>query len=303
VRAPAKTAGRRRHDRREAGLAYVLLAPALVIFCVFVFYPFIRNFKLALYENPPFPGLPSHYVGLRQVGDVLTSSAFTQSLVSTLFFVALVVPAGLLGGLVLAVVAHRKLRGIGIYRTIFSSTVVSSVAIAALVFGTLMDPVVGLLPWLGINPHPPLLENPTWAIFSVAAITVWQFLGLSFIIMLAGLQSVPDELLEAAEIDGASAWSRFWRVTVPVLSPTLFFALVVGTIFAFQSFGQIDILIGYQNAAYEHVNVLIYYIYTALHVQNDTGLAAVLSIVLFLITLTFTLGQMLILERRVHYVR
>ena len=181
-----------------------------------------------------------------------------QCLVTTLLFVALVVPAGLLIGLFLAVVAHRKLRGIAIYRVIFSSTVVTSVAVSALVFYSLMNPVVGLLPWLGHQPHPSVLQSTTWALPSVAVMAIWQFIGLSFIIMSAGLQSVPEEVLEAARVDGASNWTLFWRVTVPLLSPTIFFGVVVATIYAFQTFGQIDILIGYQNAAYQHVNVLIY---------------------------------------------
>jgi sn-glycerol 3-phosphate transport system permease protein len=301
-RRPRASAPRRARNRREAGLAYLLLVPAAVIFGVFVFYPFAYNFKLALYESPPFPGLPSRYVGLHQVGQVLTSSGFVQSLVSTLFFVVLTVPAAVLLGLVLAIAAHRKLRGIGIYRTIFSSTVVSSVAVAALVFGTLLDPVNGLLPWLGINPHPPLLENPTWALPSVAALTVWQGLGLSFIVMSAGLQSVPDEVLEAATVDGATAWTRFWRVTVPLLSPTIFFVSVVATITAFQTFGQIDLLIGTQ-AAYLHANVLPYNIYQTLLIERNPGAAAVLSLVLFFITLAVTLLQLRILERRVTYAR
>jgi len=293
--------GRATRRRREWGLAYLLLLPASFIFAVFTFYPFLRNFKLALYQNPPYPGLPSHYVGLRQVGSVLSSSEFHQSLVSTLLFVVMVVPVGLFGGLLLAVVAHREMRGMAIYRTIFSSTVVTSVAVAAVVFGTLMDPVVGFLPWLGVNPHPAILENPTWALPAVALIAVWQFLGLSFIIMSAGLQSLPEEVLEAARLDGAGSSTTFWRITVPLLSPTLFFALVVGTIFAFQSFGQIDILIGSQNAAFTHTNVLLYYIYQALSVQDDPGLAAVLSIVLFTVLFAVTLLQLRFLERRVHY--
>jgi len=287
--------------RLEWGLAYLLLLPASVTFAVFTFYPFLKNFKLALYQNPPYPGLPSRYVGLSQVGSVLGSTEFHQSLVSTLLFVIMVVPTGLLGGLLLALAAHRQIKGMAIYRTIFSSTVVSSVAVAAVVFGTLMNPVVGLLPWLGLNPHPAILENPTWALPAVALIAVWQFLGLSFIIMTAGLQSLPEEVLEAARLDGAGSWAMFWRFTVPLLSPALFFALVVGTIFAFQSFGQIDILIGPQSAAFTHTNVLLYYIYQALSVQDDPGLAAVLSIVLFTILFALTLLQLRFLERRVHY--
>jgi ABC-type sugar transport system permease subunit len=287
--------------RREAGLGYLLILPALLIFAAFTFYPFFKNFKLALYQNPPYPGLPSRYVGFSQISHVLASTTFHQSLVSTFLFVLMVVPVGLFGGLLLALAAHREIRGMGIYRTVFSSTVVSSVAVAAVVFGTLMNPVVGLLPWLGISPHPAILQNPTWALPAVSLIAVWQFLGLSFIIMTAGLQSLPEEVLEAARLDGAGSWTMFWRVTVPLMSPTLFFAVVIGTIYAFQSFGQIDILIGSSNAVFTHTNVLLYYVYTALSVQNDPGLAAVLSLVLFVILLLVTLLQMRFLERRVHY--
>jgi len=294
---------RRAHRFREAGLGYLMVLPGLCVFAVFVLYPFARNFKLALYETPPYPNLPSRYVGLHQVGQVLSSSNFLESLLTTVLFVVLVVPAGLLLGLFLAVVAQRKLRGIAAYRVIFSSTVVTSVAVSALVFYSLMNPVVGLLPWLGINPHPSVLQNTTWALPAIAIMAVWQFVGMSFIIMSAGLQSLPEDVLEAAKIDGASNWSAFWRVTVPLLSPTLFFGVVVATIYAFQTFGQIDILIGYQNAAYEHVNVLIYNVYTTLVYEENPGRAAVMSIALFCITLVLTLLQLRLLERRVQYGR
>jgi sn-glycerol 3-phosphate transport system permease protein len=300
--------GPRRHvlrtrRRKEAVLAYLLLAPALALFGVFCFYPFLRNFKLMLYQTPPVPGLPAHYVGLHQIVPTITSTQFTQSLVTTLIFVVLVVPISLVLGLALAVTAHRKLKGMAVYRMIFSSTVVSSVAVASVVFGTLLNPVVGLLPWLGINPTPPALESATWALPAVAVITIWQFLGLSFIIMSAGLQSVPDELLEAARIDGANAWSRFWRMTVPLLSPTIFFAVIVSTIYAMQAFGAVDILIGSQNAVRLHTNVLVYNIVNTLQIENNPGTAAIMATVLFLITLGLTLLQMRFLERRVSYAR
>ncbi len=295
--------GLRRRRRKEAGLAYLLLVPALALFGVFAFYPFARNFKLMLYQTPPVPGVPAHYVGLSQIGPTLTSTQFTESLVTTIIFVIFVVPLSLILGLALAVAAHRRLKGMHIYRLIFSSTVVSSVAVASVIFGTLLNPVVGLLPWLGINPSPPAFESSTWALPAVALITIWQFLGLSFIIMSAGLQSVPDELLEAARIDGAGAWTRFWRMTVPLLSPTIFFAVGVSTIYAFQAFGAVDILIGSQNAVRLHTNVLIYNIVTTLQVDNNPGTAAIMATVLFLILLGLTVLQMRFLERRVSYAR
>ena len=301
--ASSRDTTRRTRRFREMGLAYLLLAPALLAFGVFTFYPFLRNFKLMLYETPPVPGLPSRYVGLHQIIPTITSTQFTQSLLTTFVFVILVVPLSLILGLALAVAAHRRLKGMGIYRMIFSSTVVSSVAVAAVIFGTLLNPVVGLLPWLGINPTPPALENTTWALPSVALITIWQFLGLSFIIMSAGLQSVPDELLEAARIDGATAWTRFWRMTVPLLSPTIFFAVIVSTIYAFQAFGAVDILIGNSNAVRLHTNVLIYNIVNTLQIENKPGAAAIMATVLFLIMLGLTILQMRLLERRVSYAR
>jgi len=278
----------------------VLVAPALVVFAIFVFYPFAKNFELALYRNPPFPHLPRRYVGLDQAVDVLTSADFRESVWTTVVFAILSVPAGIFLGLALAVAAHRRLRGIGIYRTIFASTVTSSVAVASVIFGTLFNPVIGWIPALGFNPRPPVLENPDWALPAVALVSVWQNIGLSFIIMSAGLQAIPDELLEAAEIDGARPWRRFWRVTVPLMSPTIYFTIVVGSIFAFQAFGQIDLLTP-SNQKLLGTNVLTYYIFSNLRERQDPGTAAVLAIALFAITLLLTLTQMRLLERRVHY--
>jgi len=289
----------RRTRVRESGLAALLLVPSLAIFGVFIFYPLIRNAYLGFYRSPPFPGLPKQYVGFDQYRDVLTSEPFLESLRTTVVFAVLTVPAGIALGLGLAVLAHQQLRGIAIYRTFFSSTVATSVAVAAVIFGTLMNPQVGLLPWLGITTDPPILQNTTWALPAVAVTTVWQTLGLTFILMSAGLQGVPDELLEAARVDGAGAWSRFWHVTLPMLSPTIFFAVVIGSIFAFQTFGQIDLLT--QGGPLGETNVLTYFIYTEL--RDDPGTAAVLAVALFFITLFLALAQIRLLERRVTYER
>jgi sn-glycerol 3-phosphate transport system permease protein len=244
--------------------------------------------------------LPKRNVGFDQYSDVLTSSAFYNSLKVTLLFALYTVPIGIALGLALAMLAHQQLKGIAIFRTIFSSTVATSVAVAAVIFGTLMNPNVGLLPWIGLESNPSILQDPTWALIAVSVTTIWQNLGLSFILMSAGLQAVPDELDEAARVDGAGAWSRFWHVTLPMLSPTLFFAFVVGSIFAFQSFGQIDLLT--RGGPLEKTNVLTYFIYTELR-RPDDGKAAVLAIALFGITLILTLIQLRVLERRVSYER
>jgi len=287
---------------RDALLGYALVLPSLLIFGVFVFYPFGRNFWLALHRTPPFPGLPSKYVGLHQFGDVLGSEEFLKSLRVTLLFVLYTVPTGIVLGLLLAVLAHRELKGIGVYRTVFSSTVATSVAASSVIFFTLLNPQVGLFTyWLGRSGSLSVLQDPKTALIFVSITTIWQNLGLSFILMSAGLQSVPDDLYEAAEVDGAGARARFRHVTLPMLSPALFFAAVVGSIMAFQAFGQIDLLTeGGPNGA---TNVLVYSIYRDVFTSGNDGVAAVKAIALFVIVLVLTLVQLRFAEKRVSYAR
>ncbi len=296
---------RRRWTRRrskEALLAYALLTPAFVVFVVFIFYPFARNFEYALYKTPPFPGLPRTYVGFDQIGDVLSSHDFLNSVWVTILFLLYTVPIGIFLGLALAVLAHQKLRGVNAYRTIFSSTVATSVAAASVIFFTLLNPQVGLFTyWLGRDGEISVLLDPKTALLAVSVTTIWQNLGLSFIVMSAGLQAIPDDLYEAARVDGASAWRRFWRVTVPMLSPTIFFASVVGGILAFRAFGQIDLLT--EGGPNQKTNVLVYAIYREVFRNNNDGVAAVYAIALFLLVMMLTFFQMRFLERRVSYAR
>ncbi len=309
VRTGPLTAFPRRVGRRltrnwhgsESVLGYLLLLPAMAVFGVFTFFPFIANFDVAAHQSAPYPGFPTPYVGYHQFWNVVTSSSFVQSLTATGIFVAISVPVGLLLGLALAVFANQKLRGMAIYQVIFSSTAITSIAVAAVIFGTILNPYNGLMLSLGVHTSPGIAQSPSWAIEGVAGIQAWQFLGLSFIIMIAGLQSLPEEVIEAARIDGASTWRVFWRVIVPLMSPTIFFGAVIGTILALQSFGAIDILIGSGQVGFTHTNVLINNIYDLLYYNRDFGRAACVSIALFLITLLVTVVQFRLLEKRVHY--
>jgi sn-glycerol 3-phosphate transport system permease protein len=176
------------------------------------------------------------------------------------------------------------------------------VAVASVIFFTLLNPQVGMLTYyLGREGEPSILQDPDWALVAVSITTVWQNLGLSFILMSAGLQTLPDDLLEAARIDGAGPWLRFRSVTLPLLSPTIFFAIVVGSIMAFQAFGQIDLLT--EGGPLDRTNVLVYAIYREVFQHSNEGAAAVLAVALFGLTLLLTLVQLRLLERRVEYGR
>jgi sn-glycerol 3-phosphate transport system permease protein len=294
----------RKERWKEYGLGYLFILPAFLIFGVFTFYPFVKNFWLAAHETPLYPGNPAPYVGIHQFTTTVTSSMFLQSLESTAIFTVIAVPIGVFLGLALAVIANQRLKGIAFFRLVFSATAVTGVAVAAVIFGTLLSPTNGLLQSWGIDTAPGIAQSPGWALYAVSGIQAWQFMGLSFIIMLAGLQSLPEEVLEAARTDGASTWTVFWRVTVPLMSPTIFFAGVIGTIIALQSYGVVDILIASSGqgsqAVYTHTNLLINYIYDEIY-NRQFGVAACLAIALFLITLVVTAVQFRVLAKRVHY--
>lgn len=295
-------AGRRRRWR-ERGLAFGLLLPSLLVFGVFVYFPFVRTIWLGFHETDVFGG-NQRFVGFDQYRETLGSASFRNSLWVTLKFTLMTVPTGLALGLGLAVLAHRRLRGMAIYRTIFSSTVATSVAVASLMFFSLLSPSVGLinqaLRALGRDPIF-FLQSPGWALVSVAAVTVWQNLGIIFIVTSAGLQSLPEDLYESARLDGASKTSQFFGITVPLLSPTLLFGVVVLTIASFQTFGQVDLLT--QGGPLKATDLIVYSIFQTAFREFNPGSAAAQAVVLFFIVLALTAAQFKILERRVFYGR
>lgn len=285
---------------KEAGLGYLMILPALAAFAVFVFFPLAKTVYLGFYRVPPFPNLPLKFVGFSQYSSVLSSSQFLSPLWDSVLFVLFTVPTGIAMGLLMAVATFKQLRGIRIFRAIFSSTIATSVAVASVIFFTLLDPTSGLFAyWIGERGGGGVLGSPTWALPAVAVVTIWQNLGFSFILMSAALASVPEEILEASAIDGATGARRFFRVTVPLISPTLFFAAIIGVISGFQSFGQIDLLT--QGGPDGHTNVLLYQIYTTFYTNADTGTASVMAVALFVLLLVLTGVQFLAVQRRVFY--
>jgi sn-glycerol 3-phosphate transport system permease protein len=285
---------------REASLGYLLILPAIAAFGVFVLYPLVKTAYLGFFLAPPTPNLPSKYVGFQQYTSVLGSAEFADDLGRTALFVVFTVPLGIILGLALANLSHTRVRGIRIFRTIFSSTVATSVAVASVVFFTLLNPEIGLLSYaFGKVGGNGILDDPHWALPAVALVTVWQNLGFTFILMSAALQSLPQEVLEASMVDGASSFTRFRRITLPLLSPILFFAAVIGVISGFQAFGQIDLLT--QGGPNHASLVLIYDLYQQAFQFNNPGYAAVLSVALFFILLVLTFAEFWFFQRRVSY--
>jgi sn-glycerol 3-phosphate transport system permease protein len=235
-------------------------------------------------------------VGLKQWADVLGGQDFRSSLWITIQYVLYTVPIGIALGVLMAQLAHRRLRGIKFFQTVFASTVASSVAVASVIFFALVNPEVGYfrnIPWLSwLN-----TQDPQTALLAVSVSSIWQNLGLTFIIVLAAMQSIPEELTEAATLDGYGPVRRFFKVTLPLLGPTLLFVMVVLVIFAFQAFGQIDILT--QGGPQGRTQTLVYRIFTIQF--DDVNTAAVMAIGLFALTVVVTLLQFSMLERRVTY--
>lgn len=290
-----------RRGRRELLSALAYLVPSLAVFVLFVFYPLVRNAQLSLYETDPFGGL-GLYAGAGNYARLAASPAFLNSLRVSFLFALYTVPAGIVIGLPLALLANRPGRGITVYRTAYSFTIAVSIAAAALIWAWLFDPNVGVLDYLTGLLHVPAvgwLTDPRWALPAVAAATVWKDLGFNVVVLLAALQGVPDDLVEAARIDGAGAWGVFRHVVIPAISPALFFVGVVGTIGVLQSFGQINILT--QGGPVESTSVIVYSIFRNAFVNFRFGFAAAQAMVLFGLMLLLTVLQFTVFERWVTY--
>jgi sn-glycerol 3-phosphate transport system permease protein len=286
---------------RDTGLAAVMLGPSIVILGLFVLYPLGRAIWLGQ-QRCDNTGNNCRSNGWDQYIDVFRSREFQQAMRTTLEFVLLTVPLGLVLGVALAVLADKQIRGIGIFRTIFSSTVATSVAVASLMWFFLLNPSVGLLAdWIGgTAKNPGLLNDPDTALWAVALSSVWANLGFTFIVITAALQSVPAELYESAFVDGAGGWRRFTNVTVPMLGPTLLFIVVVLTSRAFQAYGEFDLLTG--GGPRNTTTSVTYLIYgTNSIVRNDEGLKAAVAVLLFLMLLIVSILQFRGVSKRVHY--
>nr|WP_138418612.1 sugar ABC transporter permease [Aquibacillus sediminis] len=281
--------------------ACLYLLPSFFLFAVFLFYPMAKTVYLSFFLTDQ-QGIANVFVGLENYQYLLQSESFRKSIKATILFVLYTVPTGVMIALALALLTNEKVKGIGIFRTMYASTMGVSVAASSVVWLFLFHPSIGffnkIITAIGGESVSWLLD-PSWALVSISVTTIWMNIGFSFLILLGGLQNIDEQLYESAKIDGASYLYKLRRITIPMLSPTLFFVLTVSLINAFQTFGQVDILT--QGGPSESTNVIVYSIYREAFVNYQFGTASAQSVFLFLCILIVTIMQFKFGEKKVHY--
>ncbi|MCZ8515141.1 sugar ABC transporter permease [Paenibacillus filicis] len=299
---PAAKVRSLRSDRwREHLLAYIFLAPSLLLFALFLFYPMLKSVYLSFQLTDP-RGRVAAFAGWDNYHELFASEKFYQSLKVTLSFTLLTVPTGILLALILAALTHNKLRGMRLFQFVFSLPVAVSVGTGSVMWMILFHPTLGTLNYfLSLLGLPALnwLADPAWALLSVSLMTVWMNLGFNYIVLLSGLQGVSEEIYESAKIDGSGPLRTFFQLTLPLVSPTLFFVSVVSVIGAFQTFGQIHILT--KGGPMNSTDVVVYNIYQDAFVNFRFGTGSAQALVLFAIILVLTFIQFRFLEKKVHY--
>ena len=280
-----------------------LVAPSLAVFGVFIFWPLVRTFQLSTTGQDLF-GRPNRQVGLANFSAVLHDPQFGQVLEVTAGYVLLTVIPSILLALVLALLLQTPLRGLRVLRSAFAMPFAYSVAAASVVFAALFNPAIGIANYLvtslGLAPIS-WLTKPGTALISIAITTVWMNVGYNMLVLLAGVGGVDEQLYEAARLDGAGTFRIARSITIPLITPSLFFLIVVDTIASLQSFGQIRLLT--RGGPTGHTTTLVYWIYhTAFeNGASDYGTGSAQAIVLLAVVIVITAIQFGVLERRVFY--
>ncbi|WP_107727596.1 carbohydrate ABC transporter permease [Desmospora activa] len=286
---------------KEQATGYLFLAPSLILFALFLFYPLVKSLYLSFYLTDP-QGNVALFVGVENYINLFTSSGFLNSIKVTSLFMLYTVPTSIALALLMAVLTHNQLRGVRFFQFTFSLPLAISVGTASVIWMLLFHPSAGMfnyfLSLIGVGPIF-WLSDPNWALFSISLMTVWMNVGFLYIVLLSGLQGIPDHLYESAKLDGAGIWNQFRHVTIPMLSPTIFFAMIVSIIGAFQAFGQIHIMT--QGGPVDSTNVMVYDLYREAFIQFQFGTGSARALILFVIILALTLIQFKLAEKKVHY--
>lgn len=287
--------------RYEERWAYIFLLPSLLGLIFFALGPIVSSFLISLAHWDLVT--PPHWIGLRNYQWLFSQDqVFPSALINTFYYAMVATPVGIILSLLLALAINHKIKGITIFRAIYFIPVISSTVAVALVWAWIYNPNFGIANWLlglvGL-PGGTWLASETTVMPSIIAMAVWQGLGYNMVIFLAGLQGIDRSYYEAATVDGANAWARFWRITLPLLSPTTFFIAVIGLIGGFQVFVPMFVMTngGPGNSSMS----IVEYIFENGFRYLSMGLACAAAWVLFAVVFVFTLLQIQLQKRWVHY--
>jgi multiple sugar transport system permease protein len=282
------------HRQHRAGL--LLSAPALAGLLVFVALPFALALAMAFTNLRLGSPLPVEFTGLRQFSRIFADPAFTRALLNNFLFALLAVPLQTALALGLALLLHQPLKGRALFRTLFFMPVVFPLSLVAVVWiliyapgpDGMMNSLLSLLSFGHWQPRD-FLHDPYWALPAIMLTSIWQGTGFQMVILLAGLQGIPQELYEAARIDGAGALARFVHVTLPQLRNTLIFVVLVTTILAFRLFDQVQIMT--QGGPRNATTTVMYEAVQAAFGRQQVALGSAMTVVLFVVVLLITLIQ------------
>ena len=282
-------------------LPYLLVAPQIAVTAVFFIWPAAQAVKQSVFIEGPFGG-NAEFVWLENFAALFADPAYLHSARVTVVFSTAVTLASLAISLLLAVMADRVIRGAGVYKTFLIWPYAVAPAVAGVLWGFMFNPGVGIFAYL-LNRYGyewNYVVNGGQALFLVIVAAVWSQISYNFLFFLAGLQSIPKSLIEAAAIDGAGPGRRFWTIILPLLSPTAFFLLVMNVVFAFfQTFGIIHAVT--QGGPAKATEILVFKVYNDGFRTLDLGSSAAQSVVLMIIVVVLTVVQFRFIERRVHY--
>jgi sn-glycerol 3-phosphate transport system permease protein len=303
----ARAAAKRKRQSKEFGRALLYMAPAIIFLIAFTYIPFLRSIWLSFFVTNP-QGQTVRFNDVKYYTRIFNldgsgRTEYLRSILTTVYFSLMVVPLGIVFALGLALLATLKVKAIAFFRTIFTSSIAISVASASVIWALIYSPTTRATQWiidlLNLSSGS-LLQDSRTALLAVAFTTVWTALGFNFIVTLSGIQAIPEDIYESALIDGATSWKSFRFITLPLLTPTLLFLILINTIQSFQAFTQFNVLIGNEGPA-NATDVFVFSIFTAFWKDNRYGFASAMSVVLFLILLALTFIQFKLLDRRVHY--
>lgn len=287
--------------RRNRFIGYCFLLPNLIGFILFTLIPVLAALVLSFLKWDS--SNPAKFVGFDNFTQMFKDSGFTISFVNTIYFMGASVPLTVLASLVLAIILNKGIKGRSALRAIhFFPEIASMIAVVAVwqfLYNPDMGPINATLRALGIGEPPRWTSSVVWAMPAVIILKVWKSAGYYMVIFLAGLQGIPNHLYEAATIDGANAWQKFKSVTLPMLSPTMFFVLIINIIQSFKVFDPIYMMT--DGGPGRATSVLVYYIYTQGFINMNFGYASAMALLLLILILLVTVIQFQSQKKWVNY--